>query len=118
MNNPNNLKIRLYIMTIALLGGLGFLGYLLFNISVAQKHEDSISQLHRIKFPILEQFSTLKRDIRDVHEAISTALVLEHEFLLEETYSTIKQFGSRVDAINELDPSTAELTKGDRKSVV
>ena len=99
-------------MTIALLGGLGFLGYLLFNISVAQKHEDSISQLHRIKFPVLEQFSTLKRDIRDVHESISTALVLEHEFLLEETYSTIQQFGARVDAINALDPSTIELTQG------
>lgn len=111
MNNPNNLKIRLYIMTIALLGGLGFLGYLLFNISVAQKHEHSISELHTVKFPILEQFSTLKRDIRDVHDSISTALVLEHEFLLEETYSTIKQFGSRVDAINLLDPSTIELTK-------
>ena len=97
-------------MTIALLGGLGFLGYLLFNISVAQKHEERISQLHTIKFPVLEQLSTLKRDVRDVHEAISTALVLEHEFLLEETYSTIKQFGSRVDAINKLDPSTLKLT--------
>ncbi len=99
-------------MTIALLGGLGFLGYLLFNISVAQKHEDSISQLHTVKFPVLEQFSTLKRGLRDVHENISTALVLEHEFLLEETYSTIQQFGSRIDAINKLDPTTIELSGG------
>ncbi len=115
MNNPNNQKIRLYIMTIALLGGLGFLGYLLFNISVAQKHEDSISKLHTVKFPVLEQFSALKQGLRDVHENISTALVLEHEFLLEETYSTANQFSSRIDVINELDPTTIELT-GDLKA--
>jgi signal transduction histidine kinase/CheY-like chemotaxis protein len=112
MINPKNLKIRLYIMTIALLGGLGFLSYLLFNISVAQKHEDSISQLHTIKFPVLEKFSTLKQGLRDVHEDISTALVLEHGFLLEETYSTIKQLSGHINVINELDPTTVEMSQG------
>jgi signal transduction histidine kinase/ActR/RegA family two-component response regulator len=112
MINPNNLKIRLYIMTIALLGGLGFLSYLLFNISVAQKHEDSISQLHTIKFPVLEHFTTLKQGLRDVHEDISTALVLEHGFLLEETYSTIKQLSGHINVINELDPTTVEISQG------
>lgn len=111
MDSPQNLRIRLLIMSIALLGGLGFLGYLTFNIMVANDNERRISQLHKVKFPVLEEMLRLKRDVKNVHESFSTALVLENYFLLEETYEATRDFSDRLQAIHTLDPTTVRPTQ-------
>jgi len=108
MDHSYNLRIRLLIMSIAILGGLGFLGYLLFTVLVANDNEHRISELHKVKFPVLEQITLLKRDVNHVHESFSTALVLENYFLLEETYEATRDFSDRTTAIETLDPSMSE----------
>jgi signal transduction histidine kinase/ActR/RegA family two-component response regulator len=108
MDHSYNLRIRLLIMSIAILGGLGFLGYLLFTVLVANDNEHRISELHEVKFPVLEQITLLKRDVNHVHESFSTALVLENYFLLEETYEATRDFSDRTTAIETLDPSMSE----------
>ncbi|MFT7109789.1 MAG: Trk-type K+ transport system membrane component, partial [Psychrobacter glaciei] len=40
-----NVKIRILIMLIALLGGISFLGYVVFNSSVANENKKSIDEL-------------------------------------------------------------------------
>lgn len=108
MDHSYNLRIRLLIMSIAILGGLGFLGYLLFTVLVANDNEHRISELHKVKFPVLEQITLLKRDVNHVHESFSTALVLENYFLLEETYEATRDFSDRTTAIQALDPTMSE----------
>lgn len=111
MDTPQNLRIRLLIMSIALLGGLGFFGYLVFNIMVANDNEQRIGELHEVKFPVLEGLARLKRDVKTVHESFSTALVLENYFLLDETYEATRDFSDRIQTLNNLDPTTVYLTQ-------
>lgn len=97
-------------MLIAVLGGLGFLGYLIFTISAANENERRISDLHSIKFPIIEEMLRLKRDVGNVRESLSSALALEDYFLLEDSYESARNFTFRIGLINELEPETEAFT--------
>jgi hypothetical protein len=110
MDTPKNIQIRILIMSIALLGGLGFFGYLMFNVIIANDNEQRIEQLHKVKFPVLDELSKLKRDVAAVHDAFSTALALENYFLLDETDETTQVFSERILSIQAYDPTTTTLT--------
>lgn len=116
--NLENIRIRLLIMLIAALGGIGFLGYLLFTISAANENENRIAALHHTKFPVIEELLRLKRDVANVHESFSAALALENYLLLEDTYTAATNFSDRVGLINELEPATEIFTFGIQESFV
>jgi signal transduction histidine kinase/CheY-like chemotaxis protein len=101
-----NVKIRILIMLIALLGGMSFLSYVVFNSSIANKNEKSIDELQNIKTPILEILSFLKRDTERVQQAFTTAIVFENEFLLDEAQESSDSYSRYIYAITALDKST------------
>ena len=109
-NHSQNVKIRFYIMLIALIGGISFFGYVQFNVSVANDNERRINELQNVKLPVLETLLLLKRDIEDVHNAFSTALVFENYFLLDETLESANTFLTHINEINAIDPSIQAST--------
>lgn len=109
-NHSQNVKIRLYIMLIALIGGISFFGYVQFNVSVANENERRITELQTIKLPVLETLLLLKGDVEDVHSAFSTALVFENYFLLEETLESANTFLTHINDINKVDSTTLSFT--------
>jgi signal transduction histidine kinase/CheY-like chemotaxis protein len=104
-----NVKIRIFIMLIALLGGISFLGYVVFNSSVANENEKRIDELQNIKTPIIETLSLLKRDTERVQQAFTTAIVFENEFLLDEAEEFSNSFSRNIYVITSLDQSTQPL---------
>lgn len=105
-----NVKIRINIMLIALIGGMSFFGYVLFNVSVANDNEHRITELEEVKLPVLQTLLTLKQDVEDVHTAFSTALVFENYFLLDETLESANAFLTHINELNKIDRSTLPFT--------
>ena len=52
-----NSKIRLHILSIAFIGGLGFFCYLLTNVFMASQNERRLEDLLNRQYPIIEQVS-------------------------------------------------------------
>jgi CheY-like chemotaxis protein len=108
-NFSQNVTIRILIMLIALLGGIGFFGYVLFNVSVANDNEESIAALQNIKTPILENLTLLKRDIEQVQQSFSTAIVFENEFLLDDAQNSADNYSRHIYKISALDETTQPI---------
>jgi signal transduction histidine kinase/ActR/RegA family two-component response regulator len=115
-NHSQNVKIRFYIMLIALIGGISFFGYVQFNVSVANDHERRITELQTVKMPVLETLLMLKGDVENVHSAFSTALVFENYFLLDETLEYANTFLTHINDINRIDRTTRSFTHDLTKS--
>lgn len=110
-NYSQNLKIRIQIMLIALLGGIGFFAFMLFNFSVANENERRVAELQNVKLPALEILALLKRDVENVHQSFSTALLFENYVLLDDTLESADTFSQRITDMNQIDASTQQFSK-------
>jgi signal transduction histidine kinase len=108
-NFSQNVTIRILIMLIALLGGIGFFGYVLFNVSVANDNEERIVELQDVKTPILESLTLLKREIEQVQQSFSTAIVFENEFLLDDALRSSNNYSKHIYKISALDETTQPI---------
>jgi len=97
-------------MLIALIGGISFLGYLIFNISVANDNERRVAELQSVKLPALEILLLLKRDVENVHQSFSTALLFENYALLDDTLESAETFSKRIKSMNAIDSSTKQFS--------
>lgn len=99
-----NAKIRLYILSIALIGGVGFFCYLLTNVLMAGQNERRLDELLNKQHPVIEQVRALKRDMQVIREIMTSAVALEDAFLLEDAEDYSRQVLVRLDALAQLDP--------------
>ncbi len=105
-----NAKIRLYILSIALIGGVGFFCYLLTNVLMAGQNERRLDELLNKQHPVIEQVRALKRDIQVLREIMTSAVALEDAFMLEDSEEVARQVQRRLDALSELDSEMTTLT--------
>ncbi|RLT94502.1 response regulator [Ketobacter sp.] len=110
MKFNQNAKIRLHILSIALIGGLGFLCYLLANVFMASQNERRLDELLNRQHPVIEQVQALKRDIQVIRETMTSAVALEDPFLVEDSEALSRQVEARLQAIAEIDPELQVFT--------
>lgn len=99
-----NSKIRLHILSIAFIGGLGFFCYLLTNIFMARQNEQRLDELLNRQHPVIEQVRALKRDIQIIRENLTSAVALEDGFLLEDAEDLAQGVDQRLAILVQLDP--------------
>ncbi|MBA53646.1 MAG: hypothetical protein CMK89_04260 [Pseudomonadales bacterium] len=109
MKFNQNAKIRLHILSIALIGGVGFLCYLLANVFMAKQNERRLDELLNRQHPIIEQVRALKRDIQVIRETMTSAVALEDPFLVEDSEELSLQVEDRLQALPRLDPTLQVL---------
>lgn len=109
MKFNQNAKIRLHILSIALIGGVGFLCYLLANVFMAKQNERRLDELLNRQHPVIEQVRALKRDIQVIRETMTSAVALEDPFLVEDSEDLSHQVEARLQALPQLDPSLQVL---------
>ena len=105
MKFNQNAKIRLHILSIALIGGAGFLCYLLANVFMAKQNERRLDELLNRQHPVIEQVRALKRDIQVIRETMTSAVALEDLFLVEDSEELSQQVEIRLQELPRLDPS-------------
>ncbi|MCP5163173.1 MAG: response regulator [Hahellaceae bacterium] len=99
MRLNQNDKIRLNIMMIAVLGGLIFMLFLGGSYVIALKNEKRIENLQKIDFPVIENLILLKEDVDRLREALTSAIILENQFLIEEALDLTPAFNNRLEII-------------------
>ena len=99
-----NSRIRLHILSIALIGGLGFFCYLLANVFMARQNESRLDELLNRQYPIIEQIRGLKRDLQIIRENLTSAVALEDVFLLEDSEEISLNIEHRLVELTSLDP--------------
>lgn len=99
-----NSRIRLHILSIAVIGGLGFFCYLLANVFMARQNESRLDELLNHQYPIIEQIRGLKRDLQIVRENLTSAVALEDVFLLEDSEEISLNIEHRLVELTSLDP--------------
>ena len=109
MKFNQNAKIRLHILSIALIGGIGFLCYLLANVFMAKQNERRLDELLNRQHPVIEQVRALKRDIQVIRETMTSAVALEDPFLVEDSEELSLQVEARLQALPQLDASLQVL---------
>ncbi|NPU94588.1 MAG: response regulator [Gammaproteobacteria bacterium] len=107
-----NAKIRLNILLIALLGGLGFLCYLLVNVYLAQKNGERLDNLLTRQYPVIEQIRHLKQDAQAIRDSLTAAVGLEDAFMVEDSQETATQFRERLRQLQEMEPALTPVTQG------
>jgi len=107
-----NAKIRLNILLIALLGGLGFLCYLLVNVYLAQKNGERLDNLLTRQYPVIEQIRLLKQDAQAIRDSLTAAVGLEDAFMVEDSQETATQFRERLRQLQAMEPALTPVTQG------
>ncbi len=102
MRLDQNDRIRLNIMSIAILSGVVFVLYIAANFWVVKTNEHHIDDLQKNKFPIIENLILLKEDVSLLREALSNAIILENQFLIEEALDLAPAFQKRLEVIKQL----------------
>ena len=93
MRFDQNVRIRFNIMMIALLGGLGFLCYLLVNVHLANANKDRLDDLVKHRYPVLEQIRQIKQQADAIRENL-TAAEKWKSFAENVTWSSLKSIPS------------------------
>src|SRR5690606_22441557 len=87
-----NTGIRFNIMLIAVLGGFGFLCYLLVNVHLANANKDRLNELLNHHYPVIEQIRRLKQDADSIRESLTAAVALEDGFMVEDSIELANRF--------------------------
>lgn len=90
-------------MLIAIIGTIGFSGYLLFNFMVANQNERRIEDIRLVKFPIIEYIRRLEATTNAIRENLSNAIGLEDPFLIDEAQTRADEFLLSLTEIEALD---------------
>jgi signal transduction histidine kinase/ActR/RegA family two-component response regulator len=69
---------------------------------VAKTNEQRIHDLQTLKFPIIENLILLKEDADQLREALTNAIILENNFLVEDALEAAPVFDNRVADISRL----------------
>ncbi|ARU55451.1 histidine kinase [Oleiphilus messinensis] len=97
-------------MMIALLGGLGFFIYLLFNVLVAAQNRATIEDLLDHKFPVVENLLQLKEHAELFKESLTHAINLENQYLIQDSLEYVSDFQSNLNRVQaKLVDKKAEL---------
>ena len=107
MNGLSKKNIHIQIMLIAIIGGFGFLCYLLFNFSIAKENERRIQNIRTVKFPILESISIARSKLTYTKNILANAIGLEDIDRLNEADLSMKATVKSLNKISEYNP---ELT--------
>lgn len=87
-----NDKVRLQIMSIALIGGLALVLYLVLNLFLTVANANRLDELQQHHYPVIEEIRTLKQDLVSVREGFAAAVGLGDQLLLQES----KQLGADI----------------------
>jgi len=69
-----NLSIRYKILTIALVGVVGFVGYLAFNFSINTHNKERLAQIRDVYFPVLESANANIVRLGDIEDMMTGAI--------------------------------------------
>lgn len=69
-----NLSIRYKILTIALVGVLGFVGYLIFNFNINAHNKERLAQIRDVYFPVLESANANIVRLGDIEDKMTGAI--------------------------------------------
>lgn len=78
-------KIRFQILSIAIIGGLALLFYLILNLILALNNAQRLDTLQSHHYPILEELRALKQELASVRETQAAAVGLGDTLLLEDS---------------------------------
>jgi signal transduction histidine kinase/ActR/RegA family two-component response regulator len=108
-NTPSN-RIRWQILLIAIIGSLGFSGYLLFNFIVAGKNEARLEEIRLIKFPVIEHSRRLQSQMNSLGDILSRATDLKDPTLIKQAEALGDEFLEQLKEIELRDPRLTEET--------
>ena len=123
LNQLKTLSVRYKIMSIAVVGVFGLFIYVVFNYFVATNNEQRLLSVRDIHFPVLEKVDASIVQLERIKETLSSAVVMEDEFLIEDadeiasvivaTFSEISDLGEekRAGELNELFASYYQSSK-------
>ncbi len=107
MNSLSKKNVRFQIMLIAVIGGFGFLCYLLFNFLVAKENERHIEDIRKVKFPILESITVARSNLVYTKDTLANAIGMEDIDLLEEADVSTEKI---LDALSEIAQYSPDLS--------
>lgn len=107
MRLKENAGIRANIMLIAVLGGLGFLCYLLVNVHLANANRARLNELLEHRYPVIEQVRKLKQDADGIRESLTAAVALEDGFLVEDSVELAVRFRANANELVKMEPAFA-----------
>jgi methyl-accepting chemotaxis protein len=68
------LSVKYKILTISLVGVVGFVGYLLFNFNINTKNSERLAEIRDVSFPVLESANSNIVLLRRIEEVMSSAI--------------------------------------------
>jgi len=101
----NNLSIKYKIISIAVLGIIGFSIYLSSNLVVSSKNADRLSNIRDIYFPVLELSDANKVHFGRIKEMLTSAVASADEDLLADAEHTITLIQNNLGSIREINAS-------------
>lgn len=105
MRLDQNTGIRFNIMLIAVLGGFGFLCYLLVNVHLANANKDRLNELLNHHYPVIEQIRRLKQDADSIRESLTAAVALEDGFMVEDSIELANRFRDSAGRLADMEPA-------------
>ena len=95
-------------MLIAILGGLGFLCYLILNLTVSKDNETQIKQIIEIQLPVLEEITLTQSKLNTTRDLLANAIGLEDPTLLEEAQQLAHEINASFRQIQLSKPQLSE----------
>lgn len=95
-------------MLIAVLGGLGFLFYLILNYTASKDNENQIQQIIEIELPVLEKITLAQSKLNTTRDLLANAIGLEDPTLLEEAQVLSEEINAAFAHVRLSKPPLAE----------
>lgn len=102
MSLNKNRQIRLYLLTIALIGGIVFVVFVLANALTTRQNAKLIQEMQDREFPIIETLTDLKQDTEKLRKTLEDAIAFENDFLITEGLDQSKHVQQRIEKLKTL----------------
>ena len=106
----SNLSIKYKFLLIPLVTVIGFLAYLLFNVSAINNNSERLSQLLETNYPVLKQANANIVIIDRITSIFNTAVSTGEEDMIDDAMQLFNNFQENINQLNKLDRAhTADI---------
>lgn len=99
----SNLSIKYKFLLIPLVSVIGFLAYLLFNVSAINNNSERLTKLREVNYPVLEQANANIIIIDRITSAFNTAVSTGEEDMVDVALTLFDDFKNNIKQLNVLD---------------
>lgn len=107
----SRLSLKIKILSIAVIGAVGFCGYLAFQYQTASANEQRLVKIQSANFPILDKTSSVWLDLFAARTAMQTAISESELDLIKDAQNHRKQIEEHLKVISTLEPKYAQDTQ-------